>query len=61
MENWVQDENDALRPVTIITGNFQKNYRKHFGILQNYTVYEWSETTFHCINQVNSERAFAVG
>ena len=34
---------------------------KYLDILQNLTVFEWSGDISHGINQVNSERAVAVG
>ena len=43
------------------TGNFQQNYQNFFGFMLNITVIEWSGAIFHCMNQVNSGRAVAVG
>ena len=33
----------------------------NFGVLLNKTVFELDGAIFHCINQVNSDRAVAVG
>ena len=56
MENWVQNKKDAPG-----TNPSLQIFRYLFMEFLNETVFEWSGAIFHCINQVNSERAVTTG